>query len=355
MTLPIKVLHPSWRIVYNGSDISGDIAKMVHEIEWREAIGGMASEVSVTVEDTGGRWRGSSYPKPTDSIDLQIGYAGSKLLDCGTFTIDEFEYRFPPSTVTMRAVESWITAPLNSLNSYGYQDMTVLGIAGAVAQRHGWTLVASPGTEDSNLGWNYKAQGHETDLEFLQRLATEHGYYFQVRPPQLIFYSKPVLEQQTPTGPTISQTMVTSGRFHFQALAEPTYASAGNLYTDPIEGQLQSSGRVQVSGSPPVTANSLNLVQRVENAQQARVLAEAALHDANMLLYDGELALPGTTAFRAGQTIQLGTDFGIYGGTWLIEQAAHTLGARQGYVTRLTIRTPPPASTTEPGGADDED
>lgn len=80
-------------------------------------------------------------------------------------------------------------------------------------------------------------------------------------------------------------------------------------------------------------------------------MATASLHRANMNQFQGELELPGTIAFRAGQTFSLGKDWGFFStaGNYIVEEAEHIFSARNGYVTKLTVRTAGPGSTVTPG------
>ena len=57
-----RVPEPIWQLIYNGADITANIAPQVTEVQWMEHLGGRANTVEVTVEDTLGKWRSSDYP-----------------------------------------------------------------------------------------------------------------------------------------------------------------------------------------------------------------------------------------------------------------------------------------------------
>ncbi len=68
---------------------------------------------------------------------------------------------------------------------------------------------------------------------------------------------------------------------------------------------------------------------RCENAQQAQVKAEAALHLHNMVLVDASIEGPGNAVLVAGNNVQL-SGWGALDGKYLIETAKHQSGASDG-------------------------
>ena len=330
---------------------------MVTEVRWHEAVksSGEASDISITVQDTQQRWAKSTYPQPGDKVALEIGYAGVPLVYAGQFTIDEFESRGPPFMMTLHGTEAWTTTDfLKSEKVMSFENMAVSAMAQQIANGHGWNLITNEIEPQQDLMWDRKTQCHESDHAFLGRLAEEHGFVFSVRPPNIIFYSLAALEAQSPTGPMITQEMVHRFSLRYQNLAEVTFLGGQHTYLNPATKEVQV-GTVEASGdgANAVTANSFLSSNRLENQTQANALAAAQLHQANMYLYQGTIELPGTTIFRAGQTVALSDEFGYFStvGNWVIEEAEHTIRAKSVYITRLTIRTAGPETTLIPGGA----
>jgi hypothetical protein len=66
-------------------------------------------------------------------------------------------------------------------------------------------------------------------------------------------------------------------------------------------------------------------------------MANAHLHAANMNQFKGNIEMPGTMVYRAGNTLTL-SGFGAFDGVkWIVEEAKHEIH-KQGYRTFLTIR-----------------
>ena len=240
----ISVPQPQWKLFYSGENITGSIESMVTEVRWHEAMGSQAADMSVTVQDTQGKWHTSTYPQPNDRVSLSIGYAGAPLLDCGAFTIDEFEYRMPPRTMTLKGVEALTTANIRTPRSAAYENMTVTQIAQAIALNHQLDFVVGTlplATQD--VLWDRKTQALESDVNFLQRMADEHNFVFNIRSNQLVFLSRTELEGQPPVA-TITESMVRRAQLSYQNLADLTVNGAQNTLPKPVyKGSSERPGR----------------------------------------------------------------------------------------------------------------
>jgi uncharacterized protein len=345
-----RVPEPLWKLLYEGTDITGDIAPQVTEVQWIDRLGSQTPEISLTVADPARAWMRSRYPQPQDLVELYIGYAGAPLFTCGTFSLDEYEFEGPPSRVTLRGVEAWTSAPIRTPSNFAYENMTFSQIAQAVAARHGWGCVNLPTEPDTPWGRRTQTLEHGGDVNFLRMISSEANYEFNVRPPNIIFYSRAAIDAQPPVG-TITYSMVSRYDFKYQSLAEHAVGSSTVSYLDPMTKQVYTA-TAKVTGTAP-TADALNIVERVENNQQAALKAASRLYEADMLQYQLMITLPGTTSFRAGQTVSLpADDWGVFGAKWTLAQAVHRIrGAGGGYVTELTLRQAGPGSVLTPGGA----
>jgi phage protein D len=343
------VPQPLWQLIYNGANITGDVSDQVTEVTWMEHLGGRAAELSVTFEDSEGKWRGSSYPQAGhDQVALAIGYAGVPLQPCGTFTVSELTASGPPARMCIRAVETWQSTPLRTAGNYAYENMTFLQIAQAIAKRHGWNVVGLPTAPDTPWQRRTQTLEHGGDLQYLHKLATEANYEFNVRPPNIVFYSRSAIDAQAPAN-TLLMDIVMRYEFRFQTASEIAYGASTISYLDPITKKVHA-GSAKVSGTPP-TADTLNVSERLENSQQASLKASSRLYQQDMLMYQGTLTLPGTVSFRAGQTVTLpSSDWGAYGGTWTVARATHRIRARGGYLTELLLRQGAPPMELAPAG-----
>ncbi|MDA8051059.1 MAG: contractile injection system protein, VgrG/Pvc8 family [Rhodospirillales bacterium] len=322
---------PQWQVVYNGTDISGDILPMVTQVSYQENVGGLTATMAVNVEDTLYRFQRSSYPQQGDTIQLSIGYAGAALVPCGSFDIDSFEVAGPPDTFTMHGIQAGIRNGLRTRRNIAYENMTVPEIAQAVAARDGMTAVITP--TSPNVVYKRVTQHMETDLYFLHRLANLHNYEFTIRGNQLVFYGRATLESQAPAD-TIARAQVIRFAFSNQSLAHLSYASALVTYQNPSAKALQSG---KATNPAAASTDQLRLAHRLEQNQQGALRAQSALWEANMEQATATLTMPGTMLYRAGNTVNV-KGFGVWDTIkYLVKSARHEL-APTGYATYLSLR-----------------
>jgi len=326
----IPVRHPKWELVYAGKPITAGIARMVTEVTYTEKLNGEASELEVKIADDKKRWQGAWFPDKGDVVHLEIGYENETMLDCGDFQIDELELTGAPDEFHLRCISAAITTAARTPTSVGYENQTLLSIATTIAAKHGWTISGLPAT--INVSYGRVTQNKETDLGFLRRLANGANYYFTVQGNNLIFWSRPAAEA-LPAVLQITRTMLT--RFSFKSKAHQIYKAARVSYLNPATKQLVTQS---VAANPAVpNGDTLDITDRAENAQQAQIKAQAALHDLNMLTVTGELTLPGSTSLHAGLNVGV-EGFGAYDGTYQITSARHRLDRSSGYTTEIEIR-----------------
>lgn len=364
VTLPIR--HPAFTLTYAGQNITTDITAMVIELTYSDTSGAYtrgrgrhhhkeADEIEVTLEDRDRRWQGSWYPQQGDTVSLQMGYETEPYLNCGTFQVDELELTGPPDTFHIKCISAAITPSLRTKRSFAYENVTLLDVANVVAARNGLTVVNAQQTQ--NISWQRITQHHETDLAFLRRLALAHNYDFTVRNNQLVFYDRTTLEQSAPVL-TVLRTQTKA--FEFRDKTQAVYEQAQVAYQNPQQKALLTALSSTPSGDiflnpQDVAANeafpgtsldvftlksvgdNLFIPMRVENQQQAKLKADSALHDANMLQITGRLELEGTTLLVAGVNITI-SGFKNFDGNYHITASTHRLDRSTGYSTEIEVR-----------------
>ncbi len=328
-TYPVRT--PAWTVTYRGASITARIETMVLAITYTSHAGGAAPEMEIELEDRDKRWQGPWFPQRGDIVDVSIGYTGQPLAPCPSFQVDEVELKGAPDTVSLRCIAAYITPAMRTPASTGYEGQTLIQIAKTIAAKYGFTVNSAAVSPD--VAFARVTQNQENDLEFLQRLAGEHNYEFTMRGTQMVFYSRPALEQQAPSGIIHRGDLL---RFSFKAKTRQIYKGAQINYFDPATKTLING---TAAASPPVpTGDTIKLIRRSENAQQAQLKVNAELHRRNMLQATGELEMPGTLAMTAG-LIQTCSGFGIFDGNYFLSMARHRLHLESGFTTDLEARS----------------
>jgi uncharacterized protein len=321
-----------WILTYLGVNITADVSPMVLAIRYVDRLDSASGELEVELEDSGKLWQGPWYPSLGDTVSLQLGYSGDTLLDCGEFQIDELELDGPPDVMRLRCLAAYITPAMRTANTVAYENMSVLEIAAQIAAKYGLAMVAASSESANDLLFERVTQRRQTDLEFLKRLAREQNFDFSVRAGQLIFYDRAALESVAAVT-TIARSDTT--RFSFRNRTRRIYEGGRFSYFDPDTKALIS--RSVSADSPSPTGDTLKIVARCENAEQAAVKAQALLHLHNMVFVDASIEGPGNALLVAGNNVQL-SGWGALDGTYLIETAQHHLGRARGYSTSIAAR-----------------
>ena len=327
--ISFPVRSPEWVLTYQGVNITADISARVLSISYTDYLSELSGEVEVVIEDHDQRWQASWYPGLGDELKLAIGYRGEGLLPCGDFQIDQLELAGPPDTFTMRCLAAFITPAMRTLNSAGYEDQTLLGIAQTIGAKYGLAVISAPDVID--IAFERVTQKHETDLAFLKRLAVEHDYDFTIRGSILVFYSRTALEAIAPVQ-TVTRTDLEG--FEFRNRTHTTYRAAQVTYQDLTSKSLIIQSAAAIAPIP--TSDVLKVVSRCENGQQALLKAQAALNVHNMFFTEASLVMPGSIAMASGNTIEL-SGFGEFDGAYIILVARHRLDRAHGYTTRLEV------------------
>lgn len=317
------MITPAFIVEYENKDITAQISSNVLSVSYTDFEHGQSDEIEIQVEDNENLWKSYWYPSKGDSLKLSIGYKNEKLLNCGTFEIDELEFISPPDTITLKGLAANIKKSLRQKNSVAYENKTLRQIAQEIATRHGLKLVGS--IRDIKI--RRITQHKKRDLEFLKNLAEEYGYIFKISDNKLTFYETAKLKSANPAV-IITRQDLTS--FSIRDKSQDQYNSCEVSYHHPRKKKKISS---KIQGNS-VKADSLKLHKRCENKEQAILKAKAGINKNSPI--EGTLTLMGNPNLVAGLNIELK---GLYhlSGKYHIKQSKHTINRTSGYITELEI------------------
>ena len=91
-TIKPKVRKPVFFVSYDNKDITAHISPFVISVSYTDNLEGKADEISIDIEDTFHKWKQGWYPVKGDKLSLKMGYEDERLVNCGTFEIDEIEF-----------------------------------------------------------------------------------------------------------------------------------------------------------------------------------------------------------------------------------------------------------------------
>lgn len=330
-----EVPTPAFELSYNGKSITADIARHALSVSYTDHLSGESDELDVELEDVDGRWLDGWYPDKGATLALKLGYRGAALVAAGSFDIDEVEYRSPPSTVRIRALATGVQHPLRTKNGRAYEQITLQALAQRVAKRHRMKLQGK--IETVNI--DRLTQYHETDLQFLQRVADQHGYVCKVMDNnrKLVFWKRSDL-MQSPSVRRYTPAQLMAWQAQDQLSKVPAQVDVS--YHDPAKRALRTAS-VRVDAKAPggkaSSADIVKLTRKAAGKRQAEQMAAAELERRQLERTRMSITVDGSPQLAAGSNIDL-DGFGKLSGRYQIQRASHRISRQDGYVCELELK-----------------
>lgn len=331
----MNALTVTYNLIYNSKNITRDIADYLLSLTYSDKVKGESDELEIVLHDKDLLWQNDWYPKKGDTIQAQI-IDGLNVLNCGAFTVDELELSSSRDgdIFTIKALAEGITKKIRTKNSSAHENKTLRELANTVAAKHGFTVGGN--IEDIRIG--RITQYQETDLAFLDRIASTYGYVFSIRDKQLIFTSVFELEKKQHIL-SIDKTEMTSfslkdntiGTFK-KAKVRHHNAKTNNLESYDVDYESLGEDQLPIySGSDSDPGDDhLPVYTRVENKQQAELVGKAKLHEANDKEKIASVAAPGNVLIVSGVNIEH-TGCGTFSGIYHVKESTHSLSRGSSY------------------------
>jgi len=338
-------------VLYGGKDISSEIAPYLVKFTYTDNAHGKADTLSISLEDTKGRFVGGWFPEKGARLEAVISCedwfskGDRPSLNCGAFEVDQVSFDGPPDVLTIEAVSASTTSSIRrEKKTRAYENTTLESIAGDIAKRQGLELVYQSGDVVS-LG--RVDQRGQSDLEFLQRQAEAHGLKLKVTDDKLVLFDDDEADAR-PSSYTIKRKNGSLVRYRFQTQSHDTFDGAKATYWNPEEKALyavESAPRKPPKG----TGQTLTVNERVESRAAAEKLAAKRLRSKNKGGTSGSITLMGHPGMQAGLNVSA-SGFGKFDGKYSLETVKHVLDRQGGYVTTLELKQ---AVARDGGDADD--
>lgn len=344
----------SLAVSIDGHDATGWLDPSLIDLTYTDQASGKADEVQLTLHDRDGSWRNDWMPRKGMAVSARIvchdwfAEGEDYELPCGQFRIDEVEYKGPPATVAIKAVSASLTGGLrDEAKTRGWEYKGLKALAGEIAWQHDLKLV----WEGTDVTLGRVDQRNESDLAFIDRLATDRGMLCKVHDGKLAIYSRDGAEGQK-ADITVKpaafdgepMTTLVPQSWSFKEKSSGTgYNGARVSYTNPVTGkvsmvQLRRKDGTNAYGLTPPQGHDKTLTsqQRAESPQDAVALAHGQLQRKNQNEATCTLDFMGDPRLVAGKVVRM-EGFGKFSGPYLVKKATHKVSAREGYTTSLDL------------------
>ena len=323
-------------ITYEGKDITRNIAPYLLGFTFTDNSGGKADDLSITLQDEAGTWLRDWLPSKGDIISASIiktQDTAALSLPCGTFSVDQIDYSFPPSVFAIKGVSSSIKKQVSQVKkSRTWENVTLSEVIGDIAAENGFSLMMDS-CADGHL--EYVDQIEQSDLEFLQTLCADYGQTVKVQEGRIIVYDLAEYEAKTPALEVSREDeRLISARF--SSKSAQVYKKAHVRYHDPVNDETYDAE--YEDDAEEGSERELEICERVESQSDAERLAEQRLNAANRKEITGSIVLIGDVRLAAGETLQV-SGFGMFSGRHFITKCTHKVDT-SGYTTTLELGQP---------------
>ena len=322
-------------IIYEGVNISRDIAPYLLNFTYTDNASDKADDISFSLEDRDRLWVNDWFPKKGDKVKVSIivhdweAVNQTQSLPCGTFEVDEITCSGPPNQVTIKAVSTLVSKPMRQeKHTKAWENVKLSTIAGDMAGKNGLSLFWDS-TEDPFF--ERRDQVETSDLEFFSGLARDYGIAVKVTDTQLVCYYEPDYEEHAPVGElSFGDKKLIS--WSFSSKTAGTYKAAKVQYHDPVKDETFEIEEDDEDAEG--TGRTLEINQKADNIGDAQKIAREKLHKANKKEITGNITLMGDLRFVGGSNVKI-SGFGAFDGTYAIEKATHSISGS--YTTKLDL------------------
>ncbi|MCK9087336.1 contractile injection system protein, VgrG/Pvc8 family [Haemophilus influenzae] len=331
-----KVQTPDFSLFYEKTNITADIEPSLLELTYTDYLEGQSDELSISFEDISGKWICQWFPTQGDKLKAAIGYKGEPLVQIGAFEIDEVEYQYRPSCITLRALSTGVSKSNRTLKPKAYENTTLAQVVAAVANRLKLKLVG----KIRHIPIQRITQYQERDVEFLARLAREYHHSFKIVGNQLVFTDKDELGQSQPVV-VLDESECISLRLRDRIKDTAKQVEIKGFDTSGKKVLKKSKKatalRPKMQQAQAASGDTLKITTRGESQEQIDARGDAALSEQNEDQSAGDITLIGNPKLVAGSTIWL-KNLGVFSGKYLIKQSRHSISRTQGYITNIEVR-----------------
>lgn len=331
-----NVPKPDFSLFYEKTNITADIEPHLIQFTYTDHLEGQSDELTVEFEDISGKWVRQWFPTQGDKLRAAIGYQGKPLVSIGEFEIDEVEYHYKPSSISLKALSTGIGKANRTLKPKAYENTTLAQVVGIVAEKLKLKVVG----KIKAIPIKRITQYQERDVEFLARLAREYHHSFKIVGSQLVFTDKTELGQSEPVlileeRDTISLSLRDRIKDTAKAVEISAYDASGKKVVK--KRKKATALRPNLKQAKAASEDTLKIVTRGESDEQVEARGDAALAEQNDDQTTGNITLVGNPELVAGATIWL-KNLGVFSGKYLIKSSRHSFGSNSGYTTDIEVR-----------------
>lgn len=323
-------------ILYQGRDISKDIAPSLLSFTFTDNAKDQADDIALTLEDRGGLWLHDWMPSKGDVITASIiHYDGTKTqsLPCGSFSIDQIEYSYPPAVLSIKAVSSSVKKSVSQVKkTRSWENVSLREICADIAAANSLALMM-----DTSADGKFERidQIQESDLEFLRGVCADHGQAVKIQEGRIVIYDLAEYEAKAPVMTLkIDDERLLSFKFtskDAKVVRSVKVKGHNHIKDETYEGEY-------IDDLEEGSERYEEALEYLESQSEAEGKAKERCIESNRKEITGSMSLTGDVNICAGVVMDC-VDFGQFSGRHFVKKAGHKVD-RSGYVLSVELGMP---------------
>lgn len=323
------------QIKYNNADITKSIQDYLISFTYNDNGTGKADDVSITIDDKQGKWRGSWMPTHGARLTVDIVLynwlkdSTARRIKCGTFYVDSISYDGPPDVMTIKALSYDLAGGLkNEEKNKAWEKVTLSQIVKRIASAAGLKTMF----EINDVTYDRIDQTQQSDVAFLSQLVEKEGGNLKITSDTIVVYDDRRFESTAPVK-TIKrgESDVISYGFNRNTL-DAAYSKCTVSYYDSSKKKTYS-GTFTAPGM--AKGPTLKLQQRVESNAEALRLAKNELRKRNREANKAQFVLMGDPDIVQGITVKV-EGYGEFDAVYFVESVSQSISG--GFKTTVNMR-----------------
>ncbi len=336
-------------IEFAGVNITGSILPYLLSVTYIDNEANEADDLTLKLQDRDSLWledwlneaiegAAASKLKIKVSFICENWTGGGKdvTLPCGSFELCNVSATGPGAVINIKGTSMPFSGQMRTMKkNKAWESYKLSGIANELSGANG-------------LGCMYEAsedpfykrveQSDISDVDFLIDLCEDAGISLKCTDNTVVLFDQKDYEAK---GPVMTIKRGGGAYLKYQLLAgaaDSQYSSCRVSCADPKTGAcIEGIAKTEDYNAEDKTNQQLEVHAKVEDAGEAKKLAEKHLRLHNKMNRTASFTLPGNPNLVAGVNVQL-ENWGGWNGKYMIKKATHTISPTAGYTTKIELR-----------------
>lgn len=317
-------------ITYNGVAVTTKLEQYKTEVTYTDPASGEADSLDIAMHDRDRQWVTAWVPVMGDTMTASIkakdwdGPGDTRILPCGFFVLDNYEYSGWPLAATISGVSVPADGSFRATErTKTWEKARIQEIGKEIAARAGvalaWDVEGEPFTVES------VEQSEQTDCDFFMSLCDTYGLAMKVYAQKIVVYDREAYKKKDAVA-KITEEEITS--WSYSKSTAGSYTGGEYTYTDPT---TEEEIRVTVGTGKRILKQSGKADSKADAERKIRAAVNKANHGAVKL----SATIMGRADLVASQCVTV-VGLGKLSGKYFIDQITHHITG-SGYTMDLEL------------------